>query len=455
MRMTDPDLVHLAHQLVSGGDSRLALDPRTGRNKYLCPPLDDPDLVSFSSCTATPISALGRRAAAEALAALSTGSLARQRAALGEQTLGVSLRLTQHFGVDDLAVALLAPSGTDATLILMGLLAAEQPGRPIVSILPGSAETGSGVPLAAAGRYFCDAHAGEPVAGFPAGCRVIPVALRRPDGRPRSTDVLQADLAAAARHAPGRPVIHAIDGSKTGLSLPLDLDASADVVVDACQARLSPARLRAHLFRDRPILITGSKFFGGPAFSGAILVPRRRLVAIDLSHLPPGLLRYLPGEGSEALFSANRGTVLRWIAALAEFDRCASLPFDDAGERIARIASLVRDRVTQLPFLAPVPMPESEELGCFGAGSIISFGVRDPEQPDRLLSMDGLRPIYRRLADAGYLVGQPVAIGEAYGALRIAIGARTLFEDRIPARLDGLFAALERSAARASAAAAE
>jgi len=171
--------------------------------------------------------------------------------------------------------------------------------------------------------------------------------------------------------------------------------------------------------------------------------------------LPPGLLRYLPGEGSEALFSANRGTMLRWIAALAELDRFASLPFGEAGERIARIASLVCDRVTQLPSLAPVPMPDGEEAGCFGAGSIISFGVRDPERPDRLLSMAALRPIHRQLADIGYLVGQPVAIGEAYGALRIAIGTRTLFEDRIPARLDGLFAALERCTAGTSAAAAE
>ncbi|HEV2675555.1 MAG TPA: hypothetical protein VGV37_13510 [Aliidongia sp.] len=154
MRVTNLYPHDLARQLVSGGDSRLALDPRTGRNKYLCPPLDEPDLVCFSSCTATPISALGLHAASEALIELSTGNPDRQRAALEEQTLGVSLRLTQRFGVDDLAVALLAPSGTDATLILMGLLAAEQPGRPIVSILPGSAETGSGVPLAAAGRHL-------------------------------------------------------------------------------------------------------------------------------------------------------------------------------------------------------------------------------------------------------------------------------------------------------------
>lgn len=171
--------------------------------------------------------------------------------------------------------------------------------------------------------------------------------------------------------------------------------------------------------------------------------------------MPPGLLRYLPDNAPEAPFSATRGTVLRWIAALAELDRFASLPFDEAGERIARIASLVRDRVTQLPSLAPVPMPDGEEPGCFGAGSIISFGVHDPKRPSHLLSMDGLRPIHRQLADIGYLVGQPVAIGEAYGALRIAIGARTLFEDRIPARLDGLFAALERCTAGTSAAAAE
>src|SRR5271156_2063245 len=55
----------IAGSLISAGDSRLAVDPRTGLNKYLCPAYPAADLICASSCTASPISAGGfRRAAA-------------------------------------------------------------------------------------------------------------------------------------------------------------------------------------------------------------------------------------------------------------------------------------------------------------------------------------------------------------------------------------------------------
>jgi len=40
--------------LTSGGDSRVAIDNRTGTNKYFCPPTPAPGLVCLSSCTASP-----------------------------------------------------------------------------------------------------------------------------------------------------------------------------------------------------------------------------------------------------------------------------------------------------------------------------------------------------------------------------------------------------------------
>ena len=71
-------------------------------------------------------------------------------------------------------------------------------------------------------------------------------------------------------------------GSKTGLLAP-SLEAAAelrqrhrgrlDVLVDACQMRLSPERIRACLAAGWMVLVTGSKFFGGPPFAGALLVP--------------------------------------------------------------------------------------------------------------------------------------------------------------------------------------
>ena len=46
----------LAEWILRGGDTRLDLDPATHANKYGCTPLPDPQLQSFSSCTARSIS---------------------------------------------------------------------------------------------------------------------------------------------------------------------------------------------------------------------------------------------------------------------------------------------------------------------------------------------------------------------------------------------------------------
>ena len=57
-----PSLARLAgftSSLLSGGDSRVAIDPRSCTNKYACPVMPSPDLVCFSSCTASPISQRG------------------------------------------------------------------------------------------------------------------------------------------------------------------------------------------------------------------------------------------------------------------------------------------------------------------------------------------------------------------------------------------------------------
>ena len=96
--------------------------------------------------------------------------------------------------------------------------------------------------------------------------------------------------------------MHVLAGSKTGLSAPSfeavqrlheRFGARLDVVVDACQMRLAPERVRAYLEAGCMVLITGSKFFGGPPFSGALLVPAGVAArAPELAPLPPGLAGY-------------------------------------------------------------------------------------------------------------------------------------------------------------------
>ena len=74
----------------------------------------------------------------------------------------------------------------------------------------------------------------------------------------------------------GRAVIIFTYGTKTGLVAPVEAPAGVDVIVDACQLRLPAHKVREYLKMGWPVVITGSKFLGGPAFSGAVLVPSAR-----------------------------------------------------------------------------------------------------------------------------------------------------------------------------------
>ena len=224
---------------------------------------------------------------------------------------------------------------------------------PVANILLAPEETGSGVPLAARGRHFAIDTArgasvpkGEPVAGFRADTSLVPIAVRRPDGGVRPSAEVDADCVAAvtAAIASGqRPVLHILDVSKTGLRAPSmncvavlseQYGEAMDVVVDACQTRLNPGTVRDYIGRGWIVQITGSKFFTGPPFSGALLAPGAVAQRLANQPLPLGLgvysgraewpsdqpgLQSLPPNG-------NHGLVMRWQAALAEMKAFTEVP---------------------------------------------------------------------------------------------------------------------------------
>ena len=426
----------VGHLLVAGGDERLAIDPATGLNRYGCAAHPCPDITAFSSCTAAPISDAGYRAAELCRRRMLAAAAAGQDGVAAEST-SIASGILDHYDVADLADAVLAPSGTDATLLLMGLLATESPGAMIASILPGPSETGSGVPAAAAGRHFSDSTAAgiavmreSTVAGFPAGMRLVSIPLRAPDGTVRPAVEVNAAFRAAAlaAAAQGRAVVHLIDGSKTGLVAPSLEAATAlaahpgiSVVVDACQARLDAGRLRAYLARGWPVLLTGSKFFGGPPFSGAILCPRGRWA--HAMPQPAGLADYAGG--------GNPGLALRWEAARAEMHRFSALPADRAAAHLDHLGKLAERLLTADSRLDLIPARHPADAGRAERRSVFSFRVRDPANAARFLSPAALRAVYRALAAKGYLIGQPVwlgADGGEIGALRVAFGARSVPE---------------------------
>ena len=220
--------------LTDGGDSRLLIGLATGTNRYLVPPVPVEGEVCFSSCTASPISDAGYRRAmccyADLAMARTRDESAGRYAAWQSQ---VESSLAAYLRTDGLADILLLPSGTDGLLLCSVLLSLEAGGRPMTAILPVASETGSGVPRAATRQAFDGPCSFDRLAG------AVEIPLRTPCGSVRPEDAVSEEFALAARTCAGRPVVYLTCGSKTGLVAPLHVPADAEVVVDACQLRLS------------------------------------------------------------------------------------------------------------------------------------------------------------------------------------------------------------------------
>ncbi len=431
------DWADFSSALLAGGDSRLAIDPATGLNKYLCPPRPAPEIACLSSCTASPISPSGYAAALAChrdVCDVSSQTMRAERLAFWRAR--VEIELLAYFGAHALADVVLAASGTDAVLLTATMLSLEDARRPIAVVLPSAAETGSGVPRAATCRGFDD-DLSQGVPAIDGAIGAVEVPLREANGEPHSDDALCDAFAAAARAAPGRPVLYLTHGTKTGLVAPSRPPSGVEVVVDACQVRIAPAAVCGYLERGWPVIVTGSKFLGGPAFSGAVLLPRGRFRGVReqaqqrCAHVAPGT----GGPCGHGL--AGLGPVLRWIAALDGLSSLAKLgpAVPRVLARLAAEAELALSGIRGVTCLA-APASTPSFAGEWPAG-IVPLAVRDPTDPARWLAANELRLLYGELARRGVLVGQPVSLGR-HGALRVAIGARDVVAGTIGPALERL-----------------
>ncbi len=442
--------------LASGGDDRLRLETETGLNKYGCAPWPRPDVVGYGSCTASSPSVGAFEAAERTRRALAAASLAISPAtALAEASESISHSILRYFDVQDLAEAVLAASGTDAALVVTGLLAAEHPGEMLTSILVCPSETGSGVPNAVQGRHFASyapsgsiVGKGEPIDGLPCAPRLETVALRDKNGAPRPAIEIEAEFEVVIRRgiAAGRVVLHAIDGSKTGLSAPDRAACSKlastygprlDIVIDACQARIEPSLVRWYLQNGFPVLITGSKFFSAPGFCGAVLFPRLRLEAITHGRrLPAGLAAYARLRGG---FGSRRctGLVLRWTAALHEMGIFQHVPRDSVAATLERIEDIIVSRLARDRHFWLIDAPRPAGADWSARRSVFTFAV---SRPSGRMALGELRRIYQLLSEdcsaliedgaARCQIGQPVELGgKACAGLRIAISSAQIVSD--------------------------
>lgn len=473
--------VPLGNLLASGGDTRLEIDPKTLLNNYGCSPFPRPKAYTFASSTATSISDLAYSRADVARSALcdSRGALSlEQRVHRQYETLREEL-ITYLQLCEESPEVIFSPSGTDSQLHAL-FIARTILGGDVCSIVVGADETGSGTANAALGRHFNDRTAngervtkGAPIAGLSEGNSLLEIPVRAKQGEPGERADLDDEVLSTVAHviASGRKVmLQVMDCSKLGTQCPSPATIErlrrehgqrVQVVVDACQARLSRARLKWYLRQDCMVVITGSKFFTGPPFCGALLVPAGASPVMAAVHeVPRELCAYTnrcdwPVTWSRIRESlpdrTNLGELLRWVAASEEIRLYFQVPRYVRSSLLQRFASVVGKLIARNEVLQPLPAQvrppcdiDEEEMQY---PTIFPFFVRGEGGP---MSLAAATSIYRALnRDVAHLlpgsattderelgrclchIGQPVPIRACdagmLGAIRISAGARFVY----------------------------
>jgi len=316
---------------------------------------------------------------------------------------------------------------------------------------------GSGTMLAAMGQHFAkrlpsgragSCGNGERVFGFAEGnpdagaFSSATLSMRDESGRLLSEQERDRNVEEAVRQAlavlgeDGKPkygcvVVHMVVGSKTGQCMP-----SADCldrlvaeygtlvlpVVDACQGRLGEGDVRENLDKGRVVLCTGSKFFGGPPFSGVCLLSeglaqefeqlvgsseatimlaqsklKEYIVASLMSDDLPNLRSLLPQR------PLNYGVLMRWTLALHNMETYLSdVPQEERVQVMREWSRGVRSIVAGAgPMVAILQDPDDSE-GCqdersAALGTIISFHCRCnrgvPDKSADVMTIDELRHV--------------------------------------------------------------
>jgi hypothetical protein len=464
--------------LMSGGDQRLTIDTATLLNKYGCRPFPRPEAYTFASSTATSVSNIAfdltqkhrERLILDAFKHGLYDTFLRQQVVLVQ-------RLKEVLNISKKAAVVLAPSGTDIALLFAGICQASTE-KPIAHILVASDETGSGVPAALRGTHFADTSAlmqnvqkGEMVKGF-RNADVLEITIRSADGSLKSSNQLDLEIKQTIVRAldQGKQVVlHVMDQSKLGYASPSEVAIEEIrhsfgnqvwINVDNSQLRMKRKRLEDYVRNGYFMTITGSKFFTGPPFSGALVIPHhwaQKLVSVNKT-LPVGFEAYyyqvdfnLEGKLKDTLAKGfNMGSQLRWLSAITEMERYYRVPLTLRNLGAELFCKYVEQRIANTPFLealhqhderSSIPLaPESRTIFPFfilNNGKVLTRDEAD--RMYRLLNQDvsnllstGISDEDLRVARQACHIGQPVKVrykdGTQSAVVRISLGSRVIAE---------------------------
>lgn len=466
------NIKHLAKptevMLMSGGDTRLVIDKKKLLNQYGCRPFPRPEAFSFSSSTASSISNFSFNMMQNIRINLIFNALNESSNETCNQVLkDIKFKLSNYLGGGNKKI-ILAPSGTDIALFFSGLFNKFNGGR-VQHLLVGADETGSGVPLALQGMHFAPLTAsnvkvskGELIDGY-INRKIKKINVKDANGTIKIKNQLDKEVDAAVKSIIDKniiPILHIIDQSKLGIVAPsfslvekLSTKYKGKIIfqVDNSQMRMKKEKVLEYMKMDSCFMtITGSKFYTGPPFSGALIFPKNYKDFLNKSKLPSGLKQYfsLDKLNTEAYIednlninNLNFGLVLRWLAAIEEIKRYENVPESLKLLGSSQFNKHVFDIIKNCSFLEYLENNQDNK----GYNSIHPFYII---KNGKVLSHEDCKFLYRLLNDnishmlpkdinqEHFLaqrkchIGQPVKIGHHSGiesaVLRINLGSRVI-----------------------------
>jgi hypothetical protein len=471
--------------LMAGGDLRLNIDEVDLLNKYGCRPFPRPEAYTFASSTASSVSNFAYDKTDKVRSILIKNSLKngyKQTAIDFSESLKTDLK--KIFNLSDQCQIIFSPSGTDSSLQVAAITQIITD-KDITHVLVASDETGSGVAAALKGCHFENntalnypAKKGDKIEGF-REIDLIKIPFRDECGQLKSTAQLDSEVftAISETNKLGKHIVlHVMDHSKLGYQSPsedmmtkLDTlnDLSIQVVIDAAQLRLDPIDIQDYLKSGYIVSITGSKYFTGPPYSGALIFPESvsQSIATAKKTLPSGLTKYYNHSdwpttwccSAKLCDGFNYGSYMRWKAAIVEMDRYYKTPILYRNMGIEMFCNFVEDSIKEATFLEALCSDETtvnrydhEKFGIRNIRTIFPFFLfKDKE----VLSIEGVKKLYVllnsdisdkfkgssleiiRLAAQKCHIGQAVNVkydnDHQSAVLRISLGARVISESWI------------------------
>jgi diaminopimelate decarboxylase len=396
--------------LTRGSDERSVLNPMTKTNKYNGSTFPWTCDIPRASCTSSSISMeMFQRCEQLRQKCLLNALSMNPNSQSSIEFLDVKMkdirdRLATCLGIKELvfgqekqAQILLTPSGTDAELLATSAALARlfslsstsslmnsnttQCGK-VTSIICAQGEIGRGSSSASGGKHFSEltpsgkpAILGEAISKYPSEL----VDIIEFDGRNAKGKIncfheqIAQTIDTILLGTKNVVLLHVVMGSKTGYSCPsMDLVDQLTtkypnqlmIVVDACQMRLDIEAFHELTAKGYLTLVTGSKFFGGAPFCGAILMPNRCILDMETIAmdeftqeicLPFGLRDYFSQHEFPQINAfknvrermgnfMNVGLLLRWESALVNMEPYCQIPY----EKIKEITKLYIDSCKQM-----------------------------------------------------------------------------------------------------------